>query len=106
MQVRLHEVLPQQEKMTKATLSRLLDPSLDGGRLGILHSDAAPYMIQAGKDLKIVFPRLLHVTCASHGLHFLCQLATEAFGDVNRLISAMKMVSLKVMSCLAAYHNS
>ena len=35
----------------------------------LLLSDAARYMIKASETLKIMYPRLLHVTCIAHLLH-------------------------------------
>ncbi len=48
--------------------TRMLDPNFDGERLRVFVSDAAPYMLKCGRNLQVFFPKVLHVTCACHGL--------------------------------------
>ncbi|XP_028967041.1 uncharacterized protein LOC100907026, partial [Galendromus occidentalis] len=38
-------------------------------RVLLFVTDAAPYMTKAGKALKVIFPRMIHVTCVVHALH-------------------------------------
>jgi len=39
----------------------------------LLLSDAAPYMKLAGKTLRNIFPKLIHLTCMAHALHNVCE---------------------------------
>jgi hypothetical protein len=101
------------DKADAATMARLvndtlrkLDPEFEADRARILLSDAAPYMVKCGKDLRVFFPRLLHVTCVAHALHLVCHRATELFPDVNKFIAAIKMVFLKAPTRRAAYRES
>lgn len=61
-------------------------------------TDAAPYMVSAVKSLKILFPKMLHITCLAHGLHRIADFVRTQFGDVNSLIANCKAVFLKVQS--------
>lgn len=65
------------DKANYATISRLFDKSLlilwpEGIRrenILLFLSDAAPYMVKAGKSLKIFNPKMEHITCLAHALH-------------------------------------
>lgn len=61
----------------------------------LLATDAARYMVKAGNLLKMLYPNLLHVTCANHALHRLCENIRKRFRTVNELISLAKSVFLK-----------
>ena len=92
-------------RLVKDTL-RALDPNFDSSRFRIFVSDAAPYMCKAGRDLKVFFPRLVHLTCVLHGISLVAEKALEAFPEVNRLIAACKMVFVKAPSRRATYRES
>lgn len=47
---------------------RSIDPVIDAERVMVFVSDAAPYMIKAGKVLQALFPKMIHVTCIAHAL--------------------------------------
>ena len=85
---------------------RLLDPNFDCNRLRIFVSDAAPYMCKCGRDLKVFFPCLIHITCVVHGISLVTEKAIEVFPEVNHLIATCKMVFVKAPACRAAYHES
>lgn len=59
-------------------------------------TDAAAYMIAAMNSLKILFPKMLHLTCFAHGLHRLAEFVRHEFPDVNKMISNIKAVFVKV----------
>lgn len=61
-------------------------------------TDAAPYMSAAMKSLKPLYPKMLHVTCFSHGLHRLAEYIRSKFISVNELIASNKAVFLKAPS--------
>lgn len=58
-------------------------------------TDAAPYIVLASKTLKILYPKLLHVTCIVHGLHRVCEKIRDENDEVNDLISNMKTLFVK-----------
>lgn len=66
-------------------------------------SDAAPYMIRAGKNLKAFYRNMIHVTCLAHGLHRLCEKVRECFDDVNKLISWARKIFLKSPARISLY---
>lgn len=65
------------EKTNHSTVSKFFDKSLsilwpDGIKhddVLLLMSDAAPYMVKCGKSLNALYSKMVHVTCAAHGLH-------------------------------------
>ncbi len=74
---------------------RMLFPTFNDKLLKLLVTDGARYMTKAGRDLKVFFPELLHVTCIAHALHRLCETIRETFPNINTLISVVKKVFLK-----------
>jgi len=58
-------------------------------------SDAAPYMIKAGKIFKILYSRLFHVTCTAHLIHNCTSLIKNKYNDVNNLIASIKSLTKK-----------
>lgn len=65
------------------------------GQFLLLLSDAAPYMVKAGKAILEFNPKITHVTCAAHGLHRVCETIRLLFDDVNQLISNCKKIFCK-----------
>jgi len=69
--------LEQLQKTNHSTICSLFENSLyllwpDGIRRNdvlLFLSDAAPYMVKAGDTLKVLYTKMVHVTCTSHGLH-------------------------------------
>ncbi len=66
-------------------------------------SDAAPYMIRAGKNLKSLFTSLIHVTCVAHGIHRIAEKVREIFPNVNKLISCSRKIFLKCPARISVY---
>lgn len=58
-------------------------------------TDAAPYMVKAAKNLKVLYSRMTHVTCAAHGIHRVCETIRAQFPLTNTIISTGKKVFLK-----------
>lgn len=61
----------------------------------IFTSDAAPYMVCAGKLLVAIYPKTIHVTCIVHGLHRVCETIRLKFDAVNDLIGNVKKIFSK-----------
>lgn len=91
------------EKANHSTIVRLFETSLSilwpNGVLRdcvlIFVSDAAPYMVKAGKTIKVLYPKLEHITCLAHALHRVAEEVRVQFPEVNNLISTIKKVFLK-----------
>ena len=65
------------------------------GNILIVTTDAAAYMCKAMNGLKVLFPKMVHVTCLAHGLHRIAELVRSNYPQVNRLISSTKSIFLK-----------
>ena len=61
----------------------------------LLLSDAAKYMLKAGDTLKIIYQRLLHVTCTAHLLHNCAEHMRAHFKATDNLISSIKAATIK-----------
>jgi hypothetical protein len=64
-------------------------------KVKILYTDGVAYMLKAGKNLKVFYPAMLHVTCLAHGLNLVAELVRNEYPMVNKLISNTKKVFLK-----------
>lgn len=94
------------EKANNSTITKLFDRSM--GIIwpnGVKHdnvllfvSDAAPYMVKAGKNIKALYSKMEHVTCLAHGLHRVAEEVREHFPKVDALISNVKKIFLKAPS--------
>ena len=61
----------------------------------LLLSDAAKYMIAAGRTPKSLYPKLFHVTCVAHLLHKCAMKIKSHFEDVDQLIAKVKAGTIK-----------
>lgn len=61
----------------------------------LLLSDAASYMTACTVALKIMFPKLFHVTCTAHLLHNCAENVRANFKDVDELIARTKATTVK-----------
>lgn len=59
-------------------------------------TDAAPYMVCGMNALKLLYPKMIHVTCSAHGLHRVAEFIRGQFNNVNKLISNVKKILTKV----------
>ncbi len=72
-------------------------------RFLVLLSDAAPYMIKAGKNLKAIYPGLLHVTCVAHGLHRVAETVRSSYKAVDELVGLTKAIFKKAPARVRVY---
>lgn len=94
------------EKVNHTTISKLFDRALHIiWPNGIKHdnvllflSDAAPYMVKAGKCIQVFYSKMLHVTCVAHALHRVAEEIRKYFPKVDQLISNGKKIFLKAPS--------
>ena len=61
----------------------------------LLLSDAASYMTACTNALKLLYPRLFHVTCMAHLLHNCAEKVRSHFADVDNLIAHVKAATIK-----------
>ena len=76
-------------------LSILWPSGIEHDRVLVLASDGAAYMKKAGASLKVIFPKMLHVTCTTHALHRIAEEVRLMFPDVDRLVANGKKIFLK-----------
>lgn len=60
-------------------------------------TDAGSYMKPALQALKVLYPKMIHVTCGAHGLHRVAECVRDQFKNVNKLISNIKRMFTKVI---------
>ncbi|XP_018496447.1 uncharacterized protein LOC100899436 [Galendromus occidentalis] len=61
----------------------------------LLVTDGAAYMKKAGSALKIIFPRMLHITCVAHAIHRVAEEVRLLFPDVDKVVANGKKVFRK-----------
>jgi hypothetical protein len=64
-------------------------------RILLLVTDAAAYILKAAKGLKMLYPRMVHLTCLAHGLHRVAEDIRGNYPDADILISNVKKIFLK-----------
>jgi predicted Zn-dependent protease with MMP-like domain len=60
-------------------------------------------MIKAGKNLKELYPNLLHITCLAHGMNRVAEEIRSLYPDVDKLISNMKAAFRKSPGRVSIY---
>lgn len=103
------------EKTNHSTVARFVNDSLqllwptesesDCYKVCLLITDAASYMLKAGKSLQVFFPNLIHVTCLAHGFHHVAEEIRSLFPSVNKVISIGKKVFLKEPAHVQLYKD-
>ena len=61
----------------------------------LLLTDAARYMTAMRPALKMLYPRLFHVTCLAHLFHNCAEKLRSKFKDVDDLIAKVKAATVK-----------
>jgi hypothetical protein len=98
----------QLEKTNAQTIAKVFNDSLQLlWPEGILHdkvflfvTDAAAYMKKAAKSLKILYTRMIHVTCLAHAFHRVAEAVRGIFSTTDKFITCMKQIFSK-----APYRN-
>lgn len=94
------------EKTNNSTIVKLFDKTMcllypEGVKhdnILLFVSDAAPYMVKAGKNIKALYSKMEHVTCLAHGLHRVAEEVRRHFPKVDALISNVKKIFVKCSS--------
>ncbi|XP_018497475.1 uncharacterized protein LOC100908769, partial [Galendromus occidentalis] len=85
---------------------RLLWPEqVEHDKVLLFVSDGAAYMKKAGKALKVLFPRMLHLTCTAHAVHRVAEEIRLVFPDVDKLVAHGKKVFLKSASRVTKFRE-
>jgi hypothetical protein len=101
------------DKTNHSTIFKLFDKAM--GILwpeGVEHdnvllfvSDAAPYMIKAGKAIQTLYSKVIHITCLAHAFHRLAEKVCDEFSEVDKVISSVKKVFRKSPSRIKTFLN-
>lgn len=78
------------------TCSFLSYLGLKYNKILLVVTDAAPYMCSAMNALKVLLPKMIHLTCLTHGLHRVAEYIRIKYADVNSLIENGKALFSKV----------
>lgn len=77
------------------SLELLWPNGIDENKFLVLASDGAAYMGVVGRMLKEHFPKLLHITCAAHGLHLIAESVRQLYPECNTIIGDTKAIFVK-----------
>ena len=69
--------------------------ALERERFLLFISDAATYMVNCAESLKLLYPKMRHVTCLSHLLHNCAENVRISFPAVDKLIASVKAATHK-----------
>lgn len=84
---------------------RILLPNGNEEKVLLLVTDAAWYMVKAGKKLKLFYENMIHITCLVHGLHRIAEEVRLNFPLVNKVISSVKKIFSKAPLCIETYRK-
>ena len=59
-------------------------------------TDAASYIVKAGKAVQAFYPKMVHITCLAHGLHRVAEEIMAHFSLVDSLVSETKKIFVQV----------
>ena len=85
------------------SLIQFYDGEIFADRVLLLVTDAAPYMVRVGKNLKTIYPNLISVTCIAHAIHRLCEKVRDLFPDINSLVSSSRKIFFKCPARIEIY---
>jgi hypothetical protein len=86
---------PTADLIAQHIMSLLDDLGCEKSSLLLLLSDAAKYMIRAGTNLKVFYPKMFHVTCLAHLLHNCAERVRLKYDEVDFLIAKVKAATVK-----------
>lgn len=102
------EELPKYNHQTSAKLfndamSVLWPGGVKHEQVFLLLTDAAPYMVKAADALKVLYIKMIHVTCLAHGVNRLAECIRFQFKNVDSLVSKVKKIFLKAPSRISKF---
>jgi len=87
-----HSAVPQ---ASNDSVNLLWPEGVPYDKVWLVLTDQAPYMIKAFRGLKLLYPKLSHISCLIHALHLVCKEIRVKNSEVNELVSSMKKILLK-----------
>nr|CAD7414702.1 unnamed protein product [Timema cristinae] len=73
------------------------------GFLSLLLTDSTAYMLKVAASLKVLYTKLIHVTCLARAVHRVSEDIRSCFPNVNAIISTIKKVFLKAPSRIFSF---
>jgi len=61
-------------------------------------SDAAPYMAKAASTIKVLYSKIVHITCLAYGIHRVAETIRSNFPKIDKFIAKVKQIFLKAPS--------
>ena len=95
--------------ITQAFINALMilwPAGLEHDKVLLFTTDGAAYMKSAGNTLKAIFPKMLHVTCATHALHRIAEEVRIMFPNVDKLVANGKKIFLKSASRATVFRET
>lgn len=93
-------------KLFDETLFLLWPEGIKRDNVLLFVSDAAPYMVKAGKALSALYTKMIHITCLAHAVHRVCEEIRKNFPKIDSLISNGKKIFLKAPSRVLIFKNN
>lgn len=101
------------DKVNHSTIARFFTASLEllwpgdiqYDKVLLFVTDGASYMCKAGKGLKVLYSKMIHVTCVVHAMHRVAEVIRHSLPEVDSLVSNTKKVFLKAPSRIAAFRE-
>lgn len=60
-------------------------------------------MKKTGDSIKVIYPKIIHVTCLAHELHRILEQVYVHYPKVDKLVSNVKQLILKAPSRIALF---
>lgn len=101
------------EKANHTTIFKLFDKSMnilwpEGVRhddVLLFLSDAAPYMVKSGNAIKILYSKIIHVTCLAHAFHRVAETVRINNPKIDKIIANVKKIFRKAPSRIQVFKN-
>jgi hypothetical protein len=82
------------EKCNNSTICKLFDRSMNllwpndvqHDKVLLFLSDAAPYMVKAGKAIKLFYSKIIHITCLAHAFHRVAETVRIGYPNLTNLL--------------------
>lgn len=78
------------QQFVTSALFKFLGDDINYEEIRLFITDGAAYCLKAGVGLKTLFPNLIHMTCACHGLNRAAEKVRATYPKVNQLILEAK----------------
>ena len=92
---KIPDASPNQKTVVHAVDEAIRTLQTDRNNFVLLLTDAARYMIAAGREVEQMYPRLFHIIYVAHSFHNAAERIRANYQDVDKLIAAVKASVMK-----------